>query len=318
MVSGNRVHNFFRFATPSCDFRADFRVRPLHLLIHGLSDVVQHAAALGELDIQSQFRRHRPRKVGDLNGVLKLVLAIAGSELQPPEAFDLARVQIMYPHIEGGSFAGVHDHLFHLFCALLDDFFDAAGMDAAVADELLHGATGHLAPDAVEPADDNHAGRIIHDHVHARGLLEGADVAPFAADDAALHVVVRQFDGSDDAFSALVGGVALYGDSENLAGLALGALLGLGHVPGHHFRAFLLQLSLKPTQQELLRLLAPRRALVEQLPGLVEVWPHGQGLLKGLARAVEALGGEQPAARGTVLFGLGDGLAGLADRHAHG
>ena len=43
----------------------------------------------------------------------------------------------------------------------------------------------------------NDAGRVVDDHVDAGRLLEAADVAPFAADDAALHVVRRQLDDRD-------------------------------------------------------------------------------------------------------------------------
>jgi hypothetical protein len=51
---------------------------------------------------------------------------------------------------------------------------------------------GDLTPDRVEGADDDGLGGVIDDQVNARRLLEGADVAALAADDPALHFVVRQ------------------------------------------------------------------------------------------------------------------------------
>ena len=70
-----------------------------------------------------------------------------------------------------------------------DDFFDARRVDAAVLHELLQADAGDLAAHRIEAADDHHARRVVDDHVHAGRLLEAADVAPLAADDAALHVV---------------------------------------------------------------------------------------------------------------------------------
>ena len=40
-------------------------------------------------------------------------------------------------------------------------------MNAAVLDQLGQGQPGGLAADVVEGADDDHAGRVVHDHVDA-------------------------------------------------------------------------------------------------------------------------------------------------------
>ena len=60
---------------------------------------------------------------------------------------------------------------------------------------LVRAMPGDLAADRVEAADEHRLGRVIDDQVDARGLLQGADVAALAADDAALHLVRR--DGHD-------------------------------------------------------------------------------------------------------------------------
>src|SRR5205807_6972618 len=80
---------------------------------------------------------------------------------------------------------------------------------------------GGLAADVVEGADDHHAGRVVHDHVHAGGLLEGADVAALAADDPALHVVRGNVHGADRGVGGVLGGVALDGGGQDFAGLGL-------------------------------------------------------------------------------------------------
>src|SRR5262249_13793739 len=69
------------------------------------------------------------------------------------------------------------------------------------------------------------------DHVDAGRLLEGADVASLAADDAPLHVVGRNVDGADRGVGGVDGGVTLNRDGENLAGLLLRRLPKLRLVP---------------------------------------------------------------------------------------
>ncbi len=70
-------------------------------------------------------------------------------------------------------------------------------MDAAVRDELVEGQAGDLAADGLEGRDDDRLGCVVDDEIHARRGLEGADVAPLAADDAALQVVRGQLDDRD-------------------------------------------------------------------------------------------------------------------------
>ena len=79
----------------------------------------------------------------------------------------------------------------HLLLDLVDDLLDARGVDAAVGDEALQGQPRDLAPVGVVGGDQDGLRRVVHDEVDAGVLLERADVAPFAADDAALHVVGR-------------------------------------------------------------------------------------------------------------------------------
>ncbi len=94
-------------------------------------------------------------------------------------------------------------------------------MNAAVLDQLGQGQPGGFAADVVEGADDDDAGRVVDDDVHAGRLLEGADVAPFAADDAALHVVAGDVHRADGGVGGVFGGVALDGGGEDFAGFLL-------------------------------------------------------------------------------------------------
>ena len=77
------------------------------------------------------------------------------------------------------------------------------GMDASVRHELLERQPRDLAADRIEAGHDDGVGRVVDDDVDAGGELERADVSAFAADDAALHLVVRQRDGRRPCVSAV-------------------------------------------------------------------------------------------------------------------
>ena len=71
------------------------------------------------------------------------------------------------------------------------DFLDARRMDAAIEQEALHGFAGDLAAHRIKAGKHHGIGRIVDEHGDARGGLEGADVATFAADDAAFQFLIR-------------------------------------------------------------------------------------------------------------------------------
>ena len=109
---------------------------------------------------------------------------------------------------------------------LLEHLLDAGRVDAAVRDEALERDAADLAADRVEAREDDGLGRVVDDQVDAGQLLEGADVAALAADDAALHVVARDVDDRDGRLGGVVGGDALDGDADDVAGLLVGLLAG--------------------------------------------------------------------------------------------
>ena len=94
-----------------------------------------------------------------------------------------------------GGFAGLLDELVDLGPGLGHDLLDTAGVDAAVLDQLGEGDAGDLPADRVEATDEHRLRGVVDDEVDARGQLQGADIAPLTADDAALHLVRR--DGHD-------------------------------------------------------------------------------------------------------------------------
>ena len=101
-------------------------------------------------------------------------------------------------------------------------------------EQLLERHAGDLAAHAVEAGEDHRVGRVVDDEVDAGEVLEGADVAALAADDAALHVVGGELDDGHRRLRRVAGGHALHDDGEDVAdaavGVALGLLLDLAHL----------------------------------------------------------------------------------------
>ena len=129
---------------------------------------------------------------------------------------------------EHGALALSLDGCVDFLLRLGDHLLDAGGMDAAVGDELFQRQTRHLAADGVKAGDGDRLGRVVNDEVAARERLDGADVAALAADDAALHLVVRQRHDRDRDLAGVVGGAALDRRGDDLAAETVGLVLVLG------------------------------------------------------------------------------------------
>src|ERR1043165_5244633 len=95
---------------------------------------------------------------------------------------------------ERGGLAFLEQLLIDLLPHLLDELLDAGGVNAAVLHEALERDARDLAADRVEAGEDDRLGRVVDDEVDAGGQLERANVAPLAADDAALPVLARPAD----------------------------------------------------------------------------------------------------------------------------
>ena len=90
-------------------------------------------------------------------------------------------------------------------------------MDAAVGDELFKGQPRNLAAHGVKRRNGDRLGRVVDDEVDARDGLEGADIAALAADDAALHLIVRQRHNGNGGLGHMVRRAALNGGGDDLA-----------------------------------------------------------------------------------------------------
>ena len=233
----------------------DLRVAALDLVVDGLADIVQQPGPPGQPGVQTQLLGDHSRQVGHFHGVLQHVLPVTCPEPQAAHHRNQLVVDAADFHLHNGLFAGFLDFLVDLLARLGDHLLDPRGMDSPVQDQLGHGPPAHLATHAVVGTDDDHARGVVHNDVHAGGLLEGPDVASFAADHAALHLVVGNIDRGNRRFGREVAGQTLDGLDHNVAGLLGGLLVGpldhamdnlgllllhlLGDLPQEHLASFI-------------------------------------------------------------------------------
>ena len=194
VVGLHRVRDGLGLAVAAGQVAADERVRALDLVADGLADVVQQRGAAGGLGRRAELLGHHRGQVGALDRVREHVLAVARAVLEAAEDADQLGVQALDVGVQRGLLAGLDDVGLELGLGLVVGLLDPGRVDAAVGEQLLQRHAGDLAADAVEAGQDHGVRRVVDDEVDAGEVLEGADVAALAADDAALHVVGGQLD----------------------------------------------------------------------------------------------------------------------------
>ena len=239
------MDDFGLLAEAAGQIGTDDRVASVDFVVDRFTDVVQKAGALRGGGVEPEFGGDHARQVGDFEAVVQDVLAVARTVAQAAEGAHEFGMQVVHAGIEGGLLAGLLDLLVHEALGLFVHFLDARGMDAPVGDEVFHRDPSDFAAHRVEAADRHAFGGVVDDQVGAGELFEGADVAAFATDDAALEVVRGNVDGRHGHFCRMVGGDALDGDREDLAsrfiGFCLGARLGIADDSGGFMGDFVAQ-----------------------------------------------------------------------------
>ena len=220
-----------RLAVAARELRRDERVRALDLVRHRLADVVQHRRALRRLDAGAELGGHDAGEVDDLERVLEDVLPVARAVAEAAEDLHELLVERAAVRLEDRLLARLADDLLDLRLRLVVHLLDPRRVDAAVLDQLRQREARHLAAQPVERREHDRVRRVVDDEVDAGEVLEGADVAALAADDAALHVVGRELDDGDRRLGRVARGDALQRvrDEVPRAPLRLGARLLLEH-----------------------------------------------------------------------------------------
>ena len=228
VVRFDRVDDGFGLVILPGDVDTDGDVAPFHLVVDGLADVMQKSGALGRDHIDAQFRGQQARDVGHFDRVVQHVLAVAGAVAHPAQQTDELGMQAVDVGLKHGAFAFGLDGGVDFLLRLGDHLFDAGGVNAAVLNELLQRETGNFPPHRVKAGDGDGLGRVVDDQIAAGQGFDAADVASFAADDAALHFVVGEGDDGNGDFTGVVRGTALNGRRDDLTGAVVGLFLVLG------------------------------------------------------------------------------------------
>ena len=187
------------------------------------------------LTLAPELAGHDPGQVDDLERVLEDVLPVARAELESAEDLDQLLVELAAVRLEHRLLAGLAHEVVDLRLRLVVRLLDPRRVDSPVLEQLLQRQLRDLAAHAVEGREDDGLRRVVDDEVDAGQVLERADVATFAADDPALHVVGRQLDDGHRRLGGMARRHALERVGDQVArapaGLRLRLLLELADAP---------------------------------------------------------------------------------------
>ncbi len=190
---------------------------------------MEQTGAAGFLGVEAELRGHHGAQVGRLAGVLQQILTVARAVFHLAHHAYQVGVQSVYAQVDGGALAGFDDFLLDLPAYLGHHLLDAGRVYAAVGDELVQGQAGDLAAHGVKSRQHDGLGGIVDDNLDAGGRLQGAYVAAFAADNAALDLVGVDVEDGDRVLDGSLGGDALDGLHHDALGLLVGGHFGLVH-----------------------------------------------------------------------------------------
>ena len=215
---------------------ANLNVATFNLVVDGLADIMQQTCTACRNRIEAEFAGHHAGNVCHLDGVLQDVLTITGAVAQAAENLDQLRMNAVDAGLEGSTLAFALDDLLNLTASLVNHFLNASRMNTTVNDQLFEGQTCDLTANRIERGQGDSFGRIVDDEVYAGKGFQRADIASLSADNAALHLVVRQRNDRNGRLGYLIGGTALNCGRDNLAGgllaLVLQALIDLAQLDG--------------------------------------------------------------------------------------
>ena len=236
-------------------FHADGHMAALDLVGQRFADIMQQAGTARQGGVESQLGRHAAGQLRHLDGMLQYVLAVAGAVTHPAQQPHQLGVQMVHAGFDHRALAVLLDLGLHLAAGLFHRFLDAGRMDASVLNELFQRKPRDLPFDGVVAGKGDGLGGIVDDEIHAGQVLQRADIASFAADDAALHLIVGQRHHRNGDLRHMVAGAALNRGRKDLAGLFVAFLLQLLLKLGDLQRLFVGQLIFQHLQHIVLGLL---------------------------------------------------------------
>src|SRR3984957_16907445 len=120
------------------------------------------------------------------------VLRVAVTILEHPEQLDQFGMDSVDADFDDRALTGLANRFLDLLLGLAHDFLDPARMNATVRDELHQRDARNFAANRVVARNHDRLRCIVDNDIDAGGCLDRTDVAAFAADDTALHLVVGQ------------------------------------------------------------------------------------------------------------------------------
>lgn len=124
--------------------------------------------------------------------MIQYVLAVACSEIQSAERAHAVLIHIVNAQIEQNFFAFFVYLLLGFARYLLHDFFNTGGMNPSVRYEPFKRGFRDFFAHRIEARNNDRFGSIVNNDIDSRERFKGADIPPFAADDAPFHFVARQ------------------------------------------------------------------------------------------------------------------------------
>ena len=159
--------------------------------------------------------------------MIQYILSIAGAVTQPTQQLDKLRMDSVNAGLDNGPFTLLLDGSVYLPAGLFDHFLNPGGMNPSVGNQPFQGDPGNLSADRVEAGQGDSLGGVVNNQINAGHGLDGPDITALAANDAALHFVVRQGHNRNGGFRHVIGGASLNGQGNDLAGLVVRVILCL-------------------------------------------------------------------------------------------
>ena len=141
--------------------------------------------------------------------MFECVLPVTRTESHLAKQSYQLRMNAMDTDFQRRGFAFFLDRGFDFLLGLLDHLFDSGRMNPAVNDQTLQSDTRHFTADWIKPRDNDRFRCVINNQIHTRHRLECTDIPSLAADDSALHLIIRQLHNRNCSFRDMIRGAPL-------------------------------------------------------------------------------------------------------------
>src|SRR3989344_3344073 len=111
--------------------------------------------------------------------------------------FYKVRMKVRHASFKGSFFAHATHGFRNILTSMLEHLLNFCGLNASVGDKCLERDASDFATNRVKRGEGDGTGLFINEHINARGVFEGANVAPLTADDFTFDILRRRARRSD-------------------------------------------------------------------------------------------------------------------------